>query len=105
MGPWTRSHHQRCLVAHVTMKQIAADEIKKHNSEKDCWLVVHGKVYNVTEFLADHPGGKKVLVRASGADASEEFDMLHKPEVLEKYAKDYQIGVLAPGAKLCCGFP
>ena len=38
-------------------KEFSVDEIAKHNTEEDCWVVIHGKVYDVTEFLPDHPGG------------------------------------------------
>lgn len=31
-------------------------EVSKHNTEKDCWVVVNGEVLDVTNFLADHPG-------------------------------------------------
>lgn len=41
----------------VTNKRIyELEECSKHKSEKDCWIVVHGKVYDVTEFLDEHPG-------------------------------------------------
>jgi cytochrome b involved in lipid metabolism len=39
-------------------------------SDKDCWLVIEGKVYDVTPFLDEHPGGFDTLVSNSG-----EFDM------------------------------
>ena len=53
-------------------------DVAKHNSEKDCWVVVNGQVLNVTDFLKDHPGGKKAILLFAGRDASEEFNMLHK---------------------------
>lgn len=74
---------------------LSMDEIQKHTSEDDCWLIVEGKVYDLTEFLPDHPGGKKAPLIYAGKDATEEFMMLHKPELLEKYAKEYQVGVVA----------
>ena len=78
-------------------KQITAEELKKHNKADDCWLAINGKVYDVTSFLPDHPGGKKAPLLVSGADATEEFEMLHKAEVLDKYAKDLLIGELVDG--------
>jgi len=74
---------------------ISMEEIQKHTAEDDCWLIVDGKVYDLTEFLPDHPGGKKAPLIYAGKDATEEFMMLHKPELLEKYAKEYQVGVVA----------
>lgn len=32
------------------------EECKRHTSQNDCWLVINGKVYNVTDFLDEHPG-------------------------------------------------
>ncbi|MFC1598616.1 cytochrome b5 domain-containing protein [Patescibacteria group bacterium] len=36
-------------------------EISQHSSESDCWLLISGRVYDVTEFIARHPGGKAIL--------------------------------------------
>ena len=30
---------------------LSAEEIAKHNSRDSCWVIVHGKAYDVTEFL------------------------------------------------------
>jgi len=74
---------------------LTMEEVAKHTTEDDCWIIVDGKVYDLTEFLPDHPGGKKAPLIYAGKDATEEFMMLHKPELLEKYAKQYQVGVVA----------
>lgn len=42
-------------------------EIAKHNSPDSCWLVIHGKVYDVTKFLDKHPGGRSILLKQGGA--------------------------------------
>ncbi len=42
------------------------EEVAKHKSHNDCWLIYKGKVYNVTQFLGDHPGGEEVLLDSAG---------------------------------------
>jgi cytochrome b involved in lipid metabolism len=37
-------------------KTYTVEELLKHTTEEDCWLAIHGKVYNVTDFLDEHPG-------------------------------------------------
>ncbi len=49
-------------------------EVSEHSNPKDCWLVIDGKVYDVTKFLEDHPGGDDVLLSATGKDATDDFE-------------------------------
>jgi len=84
----------------TVLKEYSAEEVAKHNSEKDCWVIVNGQVLDVTAFLSEHPGGKKAILLFAGKDATEEFNMLHKPDVVEKYAPASIIGTLKPKAKL-----
>lgn len=80
---------------------IPMSEVAKHNTEKDCWVVLNGKVYDVTEFLPDHPGGKRAITLYAGKDASEEFNMLHAPNVLTKYLPaEACLGPVAGGSKM-----
>ncbi|KAK9281299.1 hypothetical protein L1049_004196 [Liquidambar formosana] len=55
-------------------KVFTLAEVSEHNSPQDCWLVIDGKVYNVTKFLEDHPGGDEVLLSATGKDATDDFE-------------------------------
>jgi len=86
-------------VAPVEMKEYTWEQVAAHNKEDDCWVVVNGEVLDVTKFLPDHPGGKKAILLFAGKDATEEFNMLHKPEVIPKYAPDAVIGTIAGGNK------
>lgn len=82
------------------LKEYTMEEVAKHNTEKDCWVIVNGQVLDVTGFLGDHPGGKMAIVTFAGKDATEEFNMLHEPTVIEKYAPEVVIGTLKAGSKL-----
>ncbi|KAJ4171356.1 hypothetical protein NW754_013125 [Fusarium falciforme] len=64
---------------------LKGTEVAEHNSAKSCWVIVHGKAYDVTDFLPDHPGGSKIILRYAGKDATDEFDPVHPPDTLEKY--------------------
>jgi len=58
-------------------KFMTKEEVAKHNTETDCFVILFDKVYDVTNFMADHPGGKDAIMLFAGKDATEEFDMLH----------------------------
>ena len=45
---------------------ISLSELKEHASEKSCWILIHGSVYDVTSFLEEHPGGYDIIVAATG---------------------------------------
>ena len=38
------------------VQKLSGEDIAKHNSREDCWVIVHGRAYDVTEFLPEHPG-------------------------------------------------
>ncbi|KAK4126270.1 hypothetical protein N657DRAFT_670344 [Parathielavia appendiculata] len=67
------------------MPPLTGVEVAKHNRSDDCWVIVHGRAYDVTEFLPEHPGGTKIILKYAGKDATEEFDPIHPPDTLEKY--------------------
>ena len=56
--------------------EVNDGELKKHNKEEDAWIAINGKVYNMTEYLKFHPGGKNVLLSTAGQDGTERFSML-----------------------------
>lgn len=47
-------------------KLLSLEEVKRHTSEEDCWIIVHGKVYDVTSFLDEHPGGFDIIISNTG---------------------------------------
>ncbi|BGP23556.1 fatty acid desaturase 2 [Rhodotorula toruloides] len=79
---------------------ITAEEVAKHNTADSAWVIIEGGVYDVTDFLEDHPGGKKVLLKACGQDSTEKFWNFHSKKVLEKTAKPFLIGKVGEASKL-----
>lgn len=98
------------------------DEVKKHNTKDDLWVIIDGQVLDVTKFAPDHPGGEAALMLYAGRDATEEvrtsallalltlfltslsclllafelqFNMLHDPKVIPRYAPDAVIGKIS----------
>ncbi|KAF0884201.1 CYB5B protein, partial [Crocuta crocuta] len=72
------------------------EEVAKHNSMKEIWLVIHGRVYDVTRFLNEHPGGEEVLMEQAGADASESFEDVGHSSDAREMLKQYYIGDVHP---------
>ncbi|RYP03055.1 hypothetical protein DL764_005404 [Monosporascus ibericus] len=64
---------------------LSGVEVSKHDNKESCWVVVHGKAYDVTEFLPEHPGGMKIILKYAGKDATEAYDPIHPPDTLDKY--------------------
>ena len=73
-------------------KTYTMDEVAAHNKKDNIWVVIDGQVLDVTSFLPDHPGGEKAILLYAGRDATEEFNMLHAPKVIPRYAPDSVIG-------------
>lgn len=53
-------------------------EVAEHNSQKDLWIVIEKKVYDVTAFQKQHPGGAAVLLQMAGRDATDAARAAHK---------------------------
>jgi len=77
---------------------ISRAEVAKHNTIDDLWLVVNERVYDLSKFVNNHPGGQHTLLEYAGKDATEVFYALHLEQVLNKYSK-YCIGVVKEKAK------
>lgn len=54
-------------------KTFTLNEVAQHTSKDDCWAIISGDVYDLTEFINRHPGGDEIL-RACGTDATTLFN-------------------------------
>lgn len=48
-------------------------EVGLHKSEESCWIVLNGKVLDVTNYLEEHPGGVNKIMQYAGQDATKAF--------------------------------
>ena len=64
--------------------KISAEEVALHKSDENCWIVLNGKVYDVTDYLEEHPGGVGKIMEQAGGDATKAFnDAKHSMDALE----------------------
>lgn len=75
-------------------------EVSQHSTADDCWFVIDGEVYDVTEYIAagTHPGGEAIL-NGCGTDATEMFGSIKDgqghPAAAQAYKENFKIGTLA----------
>ncbi|GLJ23793.1 hypothetical protein SUGI_0451440 [Cryptomeria japonica] len=73
-------------------KIFTLSEVSEHNSSKDCWLLIDGKVYDVTSFMEEHPGGDEVLLSATGKDATDDFEDVGHSNTAREMMEQYYVG-------------
>lgn len=57
----------------MPLKQYSLKDVSKHSDSNSCWIVVSDKVYDVTQFINDHPGGEEIILENAGCDATVPF--------------------------------
>ena len=77
-------------------KVLTMEEVEKHNTDDDCWIVVKDRVYDATKYLDSHPGGRSSITIASGSDATDDFEALHSSKAW-KLIEEYYIGTIGEG--------
>ncbi|GKZ27349.1 hypothetical protein AbraIFM66951_005091 [Aspergillus brasiliensis] len=79
------------------MRSFTSTEVKELGPQQSL-VIIHGKVYNVSGYLDEHPGGRDLLLDVIGTDATDHFVQAgHSDEAREILAglavgkvKDYQ---------------
>jgi len=80
-----------------TTVTLSMDEVAKHNTKEDCWVVLYGKAYDLTKFARVHPGGSKLIYDNGGKDATALFDPVHPKDIMDKLLKpSLTMGVVDP---------
>jgi flavocytochrome c len=72
---------------------ISKEELSRHNTANDCWVVLHNQIFDLTSFAEQHPGGSKTIHSLAGTDGTKFFDNVHSEHILERL-NDNIVGVL-----------
>ena len=56
--------------AQTQSTEYTRGEVALHKTPQDLWIIIDGKVYDVTNWLKRHPGGKRVIQHYGGEDAT-----------------------------------
>lgn len=65
------------------------------NLKTDCWIIIDDKIYDMSQFLYEHPGGQKAIRLLIGKDATNHFYEIHHKSLLqEQYVQDMVIGTV-----------
>ena len=79
----------------LVKKTYSFEEVQTHNSKQSCWSAIRGKVYDLTSWISNHPGGEKAILSICGKDGTEAFIKQHGgKDNPEKALSQFEIGEL-----------
>ena len=79
-------------------KLISMDEVGKHDSlDRGVWVAIEGQVYDVTDFIDVHPGGRTVIVKNAGRDVTDLYMPVHPANAIaDNLAPSQHLGAVDP---------
>jgi cytochrome b involved in lipid metabolism len=77
--------------------EYTIEEVNKHKSQGDLWVVYNGQVYDVSKFVDEHPGGEEVIADLGGQDITTEFDDIGHSDEAHEIMPRLKVGVLKGG--------
>lgn len=73
---------------HPKKRSITTAELQRHNTPEDCWVAIHGVVYDLTDFAEEHPAGAQSIHELAGMDGTEAFAAVHNPQMLDDFDEE-----------------
>jgi len=74
---------------------ITSAEVAVHDSIDSCWMIIDGNVYDVTEYIPDHPAGVNSILAGCGKDASDMFSSVGHSPTAREILGSYLLGAVA----------
>ncbi|GMM46884.1 Cyb5 protein [Pichia kluyveri] len=83
----------------MSAKTYTFEQVQEHKSRDDIWIIYKNKVYDVTNYLDEHPGGEEVILDCAGDDATDAFDDIGHSDDAVEMLNGLFIGDLIGGIK------
>ena len=79
-------------------RRMSLAEVARHSSAQDCWMVIHGTVYNLSAYLPEHPSKPSIILPWCGREATEAYQTktrgrAHSPQADQALA-DFSVGLV-----------
>ncbi|XP_067055538.1 cytochrome b5-like isoform X2 [Acropora muricata] len=85
---------QRGTLVTSKPRLFSLQDVSQHSDGNSCWIVIEDAVYDVTNFLAEHPGGSEIMLEHAGMDATSVFQDINHSTEAKKMLLGYYIGEL-----------
>jgi Cytochrome b involved in lipid metabolism len=85
-----------------TLNEIKDDVLSQHSSKDDCWIAIHGYVYDLTDFAEEHPAGSESIYNLCGTDGTGAFQAVHNTNMLSDFEDD-KVGRYGPSVTQTIG--
>jgi len=105
LNPLEWSAASAAASATTPRREIAMAEVREHRTERDAWIAVRGKAYDVSTYLDYHPGGARELMRGAGLDATALFEEYHRWVNAEGLLRRCLVGTVARPVDPATGGP
>lgn len=78
------------------------DFVSQSQLQERPWIVIAGVVHDLTEFIHDHPGGKRLITSAIGKDATSMFNggVYDHSNAAHNILSTYRIGIIRGGGEV-----
>lgn len=77
VGAWWLQANKNTARSATVQREYSSAELASHASADSCFVVVGGNVYDLTSWIAEHPGGRDAIIGLCGTDGTAAFSQQH----------------------------
>lgn len=70
------------------------EQVKYHNTSENCWIIIDKRIYNISSYIEEHPGGIDIILQYAGKDATDAYDEIGHSSIANNILNKYAIGTL-----------